>query len=161
MIRVQNLHEERDSISAFPNRGSLQLKRSQLLDPKIRSLGAKQRSGSKSPLRCSYQGFPCCKENAGRITPKGARTDFVKEHWQSKDTAQRLTSVLSPALNPRMGQENNCLLFNDASRTQEWKQHGGRRHACFGLVTTNPVRFIDPDDQRKHVDVMAGGLNLL
>ena len=40
---------------------------------------------------------------------------------------------LRPALNPRVGYENNCLLSSDASRTQEWKQHGGRRHSCFAL----------------------------
>ena len=28
---------------------------------------------------------------------------------------------------------------------QEWKQHEGRRHVYFALVTLPPVRFFDPD----------------
>ena len=84
--------------------------------------------------------FPGCKANAGTVIPKGPRTDFAKKPLATQGCGRAVKFCLRPALNPR-------LLSSDASRTQKWKQHGGRRHSCFALETPPPVRFFDPDPE--------------
>ena len=90
--------------------------------------------------------FPVCKTNAGTVTPKGSRTDFAKKILATQGCGRAVKFCLRPALNPRLGYENKCLLSSDSSRMQEWKQHEGRRHSCFALETSTPVRLFDPDD---------------
>ena len=85
---------------------------------------------------------PGYKANAGTVSHGPT---LQRKTLATQGCGRAVKFCLRPALNPHLGEENNCLLSSDASRTQEWKQHGGRRHSCFVLETPPPVRFFDPD----------------
>ena len=92
--------------------------------------------------------FPGCKANAGTVTSRGPT--LPRKTLTTQGCGRTVKFCLRTVLNPRLGYENNCLLSSDASRMQEWKQHGGRRYSCFALETPPPVRFFDPDPVAAH-----------
>ena len=82
-----------------------------------------------------------------QLPQKGHGPTLQRKTLAMQGCGRAVKFCLRPALNPRLGSENNCLLSSDVSRTQEWKQHGGCRHSCFALETPPPVRFFVPDPE--------------